>query len=92
MFDVAGLSAFSKDGFEISPLYFIAFLNSNVCQYYLEAMSPTLNYETGQISNLPVILKNTEELSKIAKENVDMAKRNWDSFEISWDFKKHPLL
>src|SRR5699024_11096097 len=31
-------------------------------------------------------------IEKIVKDSVDIARIDWDSFEISWDFKKHPLL
>ena len=50
MFDVAGLSLFVKEA-ELTRIM-IAFLNSKVCQHYLKAISPTLNFEVGH--HLPI--------------------------------------
>lgn len=52
MFDVAGLSLFLRDE-EISN-YILALCNSCYAQKCLEFLSPTLNYETGHISSIPV--------------------------------------
>lgn len=94
MFDVAGLGLFLKDEYKDLKEYCIAFLNCKVAQYYLKFFSPTLNYESGQIANLPVI--NNEEKRKIVQdivdENINKSKEDLDSFETSWDFKKHPLI
>ena len=93
MFDVAGLSMFASDE-TLSKYYCSAFLNSIVSTYYLKAMSPTLNYESGQIGNLPVVI-NQKYMTRInvkVEENIIKSKNDWDSFETSWDFKKHPLI
>ncbi len=92
MFDVAGLSLFLKDNISIDKDYILAFLNSAVCQYYLSAMSPTLNYETGQISNLPIIISENCDIGQKVEQSMLCVNEEWDSFEISWDFKKHPLI
>ena len=92
MFDVAGLSLFLKDKVSFDKNYVLAFLNSNVCQFYLSAMSPTLNYETGQISNLPIIQCDNQMISEIVTSSILEAIKDWDSFETSWNFKKHPLV
>ena len=92
MFDVAGLSLFLKDDSTINKKYILAFLNSSVCRYYLSAMSPTLNYETGQISNLPIIKFDSQNLNGKVEKSVSDVKDDWDKFETSWNFKKHPLI
>lgn len=93
MFDVAGLSMFMKNS-DKSNKYLLGSLNCNCSKYFLGALSPTLNYETGQISSLPI--KEDEKLitlvEKIVDQNIMISKRDWDGFETSWDFKKHPLL
>lgn len=91
MFDVAGLSLFVKTESTVNDMQILAFLNSSVCQFYLNAMSPTLNFETGQISNLPMKKTISDDAKKLAKKSIENAKKDWDSFETSWDFKKHPL-
>lgn len=92
MFDVAGLSLFVKEEYKQFEKYIMGFLNSNVSQHYLRAMSPTLNYETGQISNLPIVLDDSNSVKEIVVENIEICKEEWDSFEESWNFKKHPLI
>ena len=92
MFDVAGLSLFVKTESTVNDMQILAFLNSSVCQFYLNAMSPTLNFETGQISNLPMKKTISDDAKKLAKKSIENAKKDWDYFETSWDFKKHPLI
>lgn len=71
-----------------------ALLNTNVLQSILSATSPTLNSESGQIANFPVIIKQDkrEIVEDIVEENIKKSKEDWSSFETSWDFKKHPLI
>ena len=76
--------------------YIGAFLNSNLVNELLKIISPTLNYEQGNISKLPVIITkdiNTKNrIEEIFDSNINISKTDWDSFETSWDFKHHPLL
>lgn len=74
--------------------YIIGLMNSNLAMYYLKAMSPTMNFESGQIANVPIIADESRymELSSIVQSNIKKSKEDWDSFEVSWNFKKHPLI
>ena len=74
--------------------YVLAFVNSCVFHYLLNTISPTLNFEVGQIGIQPIILNDgsMEKTSNTADENVNQSKIDWDSYETSWDFKKHPLI
>ncbi len=72
--------------------FYIAYLNSIVALMYLGALSPTLNYESGHIASLPVIISNDDRISNIVKENIKISKHDWDAFETSWDFQHYPLL
>lgn len=92
MFDVAGLGLFIKDEYKQLEKYIMGFLNSNVSQHYLRVMSPTLNYETGQISNLPIVLDDLNSVKEIVAENIEICKKEWNEYETSWNFKKHPLV
>lgn len=93
IFDVAGCSILELDN---NIFYFAGLLNSSLKHIYIEALSPTLNFETGAIKAFPVIitLNNNAEKSieRIVKENILISKTDWDSFETSWDFQYHPLL
>lgn len=92
IFDVAGTSVFS-DNRELL-FYVFGAVNSNSIMELLKAMSPTVNFEVGQISNLPIINAPAweETVISLVQKNVDISKNDWDSFETSWDFDEHPLV
>lgn len=92
IFDVAGCCIFYKN--ERIMKYHFGFVNSIVAKYILNAISPTLNYEAGQISILPIIEKKSiaEKINNLVEDNINLSRKDWDSFETSWDFKKHPLI
>lgn len=89
IFDVAGCSVF---GNHVQLVYLLGAVNSNVIMNIIKATAPTLNYEVGQISSIPIIFGNEDMVREIVDNNVKISKTDWDSFEESWDFKKHPLL
>lgn len=92
VFDVGGSSGFPDEG-EIE--YFLAFLCSKVTVNFLRALNPTINFQVGDIKNLPILSlddKLKKEILKLAKECIEISKEDWDCFEISWDFKVHPLI
>ena len=92
IFDVAGCCIFYNERKVMN--YHQAFLNSNVAKSILKMISPTLNYEAGQIATLPIIYDESkyDEISNIVENNITVSKEDWDLFETSWDFKKHPLI
>ena len=90
IFDVAGTSIFTSDMERL--IYILGLCNSKVIMNILKAMSPTLNYEVGQIATLPVIFGEKQEIIQITNQNITLSKQDWDSFETSWDFKVHPLV
>lgn len=90
IFDVAGACIFS----DRYLFQLLAFCNSKVAIKILNALSPTVNYEGGQIAILPIDSGVLDEISikNISLENVNCSKEDWDSFETSWDFEEHPLV
>ena len=91
IFDVAGACYFAEK-YDLS--YMIGFLNSSVVERLVSTLSPTLNYEGGQISSLPIIYnkyKNSNVVHFVI-ENINLSKFDWDSRETSWNFKRNPLL
>lgn len=92
IFDVAGCCIFYKN--KDLMYYHCAFLNSVIAKTILEMISPTLNYEAGQIATLPIIYDNnyTDEIKSLVLQNIEISKNDWSKFETSWDFKKHPLV
>ena len=77
-----------------SSFKFEAFLNSSVCAEVAKAVSPTLDFQVGQVASYPVLREVLESSQTPAiVESLTASSRNdWDSFEISYDFKHHPLI
>lgn len=92
LFDVAGCSIFVDD--DEKRRYINGIINSSVANFILKAISPTINYEVGQIANLPIIesLHSMMTVNEYVENNISICKEDWDSFEESWNFKKHPLI
>ena len=90
IFDIAGMSCFSDD----KLFYLMALCNSKVALSVLHILAPTINFQAGDIANIPVLtdIYNKKCVEEITKTNVEISKNDWDAFETSWDFKKHPLL
>lgn len=90
IFDVAGCCIFYKDFDNL--IYNFGFLNSKISKKILSAISPTLNYEAGQIATLPIKEINDvtlkEKINNLTQQNINIAKEEWDSRETSWDFEK----
>ena len=72
--------------------YVLGFLNSCVGNYILKIINPTITTNQGNITTLPLIIKCSDSVVKIIKENIEISKKEWDSYETSWDFKRHPLI
>ena len=91
IFDVAGMSCFSK----LHLMYLLSLCNSKVIYNILKIIAPTINCQCGDVAKLPVLFATNEleeKISNIAKKCIEFVKIDWDSFETSWDFKCHPLL
>ena len=92
IFDAVGLTCFSDENID---LYFILGLFcSEVASHFLAVLNPTLSMTTGAIANLPVCYAKDkiEIIHNLVDDNINNSKVDWDSFEISWDFKRHPLI
>ena len=74
--------------------YFLAFVNSSVVSYFLSLLSPTLNFQCGEIKKLPVVLPSSgcAAITSLSNECTQLSKSDWDSYETSWDFKRNPLV
>ena len=91
LFDGKGSKIFSINNSNIVSL--IGYLNSNVARYFMQ-LSPTTAYEVSTVTKVPFNkeINSNNQLFVLSKKNIEIAKDDWDSFEISWDFKKHPYL
>lgn len=89
----AGGSFVSPDSGESKTL--LGFLNSSVAFYYLSALNPTMNFQKGNVGNLPIIRVSGElkdRVQSLVEACIGLSTVDWDSFEYSWDFCTHPLV
>jgi type II restriction/modification system DNA methylase subunit YeeA len=71
----------------------LSYLNSRLVLNILNIFNPTLTFNIGSISALP--LPENSSFSKTknwTQKLIDMSRLDWDSVETSWDFTKLPLL
>ncbi len=90
IFDVAGMSIFTDS----NQLYLLGFLNSIVAQKFLEIIAPTINYQCGDIAQVPIIIDENKrnEIEALVLDCITLSKEDWDENELSWNFKKSPLI
>ena len=90
IFDIAGMSCFSDE----KLLYLLGLCNSIIALKALEVLAPTINFQAGDIANIPVVINNKEvsHIESLVGDNIRRSQEDWDFFETSWDFKKHPLV
>lgn len=81
IFDVAGSSAFPKN--EEQHFEITAFLCSNLAPLIMTAMNPTLNFQVGNVEQLPFVVAGA---SDIARQCIDLAMIDWNDSENSWGF------
>ncbi|PAK40593.1 BREX-1 system adenine-specific DNA-methyltransferase PglX [Peribacillus simplex] len=93
IFDVSGSMAFPS---RENTYYLTAFLCSKIAYEFLKVLNPTMHFQTGNIANLPIIITDDivvkSKINELSRMNIDICKLDWDSYEVSWDFKNHPLL
>ncbi|GEB77832.1 BREX-1 system adenine-specific DNA-methyltransferase PglX [Sporolactobacillus inulinus] len=73
----------------------LAILNSKAVKSFLEILSPTMNFQIGDIKKIPVsdrIGKYRETVENLVRKCIYISKEDWDSFETSWDFTKHVFI
>ena len=74
--------------------FLLGLLNSSVVNEMQSFISPTLDYHEGPLGKIPVLTDETlaSDIALSTDECTDISKTDYDSFEISWDFKRHPLV
>ena len=89
--DIAGMSFYN--GYEKTK-YYLGFCNTPIALHILKMLSSTINFQAGDIGRLPIFYDNLidKEIISLVDDNILQSKNEWDSYELSWDFKKHPLV
>ena len=87
LFDSKGQVAIGEKYKEIMGLF-----NTKVYQQLADILMPTLDYKCGNVKKLPYCHVNNPRFSNLVNKNIFLGRSDWDSYEISWDFKQHPLV
>ena len=88
LFDVKGSCCFPEPkSYEL----ILGFLASKQVRFFLKFLNPTIEYQTRDIGNLPIIEsilndENSVEIKNCVKKLIEISKYDWDNYEISWDF------
>ncbi len=74
--------------------YILGLLNSCVARKFLSVLAPTLDFHEGPVGRIPIAYssKEKEVIEDLVERNIQLSQNDWDDFEISWDFKNHPLV
>lgn len=89
VFDVAGSSMFAKHNMII---YLTGLLCSKLGQFFMSIQNPTLNFQVGNLKNVPVIFCHYDNVQKWVENCITLSHTDWDNYETSWDFLRHPLI
>lgn len=91
VFSNAGMAIFpERKAYPIK--YIIGFLNSKVVDLFLKYLSPTLNFNQGDIAQLPIKSERVSEIEHYSDRCIFLSRDDWNSFETSWNFDEHPLI
>lgn len=88
IFDNGGCCIFDLDN---KRDYIAGILNSTVLKKIMSTYTESLNYQSGEVSQMPIVIQDSETISPIAHNNYLISRLDWDSHETSWDFKTNEL-
>lgn len=88
-FDVAGSSMFFNADI---VKYVTGLLCSHLGTFFMSIQNPTLNFQVGNLKNVPLIIREKDTVDNIVNQCIQLSRVDWDSFETSWDFTRHPLV
>ena len=93
IFDNGGCCIFSE---KIIKMELLALLNTKIFNKLFSEINPTINFQSGEISKVPVIFSKNKLIKNIidnlVQQNINISKEEWDSRETSWDFEKLSLI
>lgn len=92
-FDGCGPTLFVSNHHDLK--YICGYFNSWVFQEFLNITCQGMHYSNGIIGQLPIIMDKGEkrkEIEQLVSDNIKLSKEDWDESEISWEFKKHPII
>lgn len=91
LWDVRGSGIMDKSGL---LLYLEGLITSKVGITLFQVNNSTLSCQVENIIQLPIIVDKTHQgiIEELVNNNNLLSKAEWDSFEVSWDFQRHPLV
>ena len=93
LFDNGGSSYFTNSE---NINYILGYLGSKLVFKLLMLLNPTLSFQSGNISVLPIKILFDKELkdyiNTLVQQNISISKEEWNSRETSWDFEKLSLI
>ena len=92
LFETASPAILIDDEKQLSII--MAFLNTPITRSMMELLNPSVCKNVGDVTGLPLMLQENEKdmIIHLSEENQKLAEDDWDSFEISWDFARHPFI
>lgn len=93
LFDMSGPALLIDD--TISRNLLMGLLNSCVGSNIISMLNSSFHVKLNDIARVPYkkISNDIKDfINNYVRECISVSKKDWDSFEISWDFKVHPLL
>jgi len=92
IFDNAGSSLFVNDISLDNAI--LAYLNSNLIISVMKVISPTYNYQPGDMGKLPAFfdIEGIVDVNSNVSKLIATTTYDWNAYETSWDFTTLPLL
>lgn len=73
--------------------YALAFVNTIISEKMIAVLNPTLNLLSTDVKRMPLTCDEIDfNIVNNSKRAIQISKDDWDNFEISWDFKRSPII
>ncbi|WP_409028946.1 BREX-1 system adenine-specific DNA-methyltransferase PglX [Gracilimonas sediminicola] len=72
--------------------FLLGLFNSKVTKSILEVFSPTLNFQVGDLSDIPFVFEKESLVVSLVQDLKVVSLENWNSHEYSWDFQQNELI
>lgn len=89
IFDNGGCCLFNLNEYRE---YIAGLLNSKVLSMILSTISPTVNFQSGDISKMPIRLHSNNIILNAVRECYKYSRLDWDAHETSWDFQTNEIV
>lgn len=89
MCDNSGSACYGDES--LIPLV-LGMLTSKLSFEFLKILNPTLHFQAGNLSSLPLPNNTDLPLIESNRSAISISRADWDSYETSWDFTSLPLL